>query len=208
MLEPGTEPAKTAAVAEATPFPAISLQTVCGIEELEAHGSRGVTDVLSILDPAWPDPEAFRRWGSHRRTTLYFNDAILPEPATVLPAEEDIAAILAFGRSLGDTAADQRHLLVHCHFGISRSTAALAMLLAQAHPEVAEDRVLEHLLAIRPQAWPNSRMIGLADALLGRGGRLSVAARRLYGRQLSRRPDLAGIMREWNRAAEVEAAIF
>jgi hypothetical protein len=29
----------------------ISLLTICGLTELEQHGSRGVTHVLSILDP-------------------------------------------------------------------------------------------------------------------------------------------------------------
>ena len=36
----------------------ISLLTICGLEELEQHRARGVTHVLSILDPDWPDPQA------------------------------------------------------------------------------------------------------------------------------------------------------
>ena len=31
--------------------------TVCGIEELAGHGAVGVTHVLSILDPGFPDPD-------------------------------------------------------------------------------------------------------------------------------------------------------
>ena len=31
---------------------------ICGISELGDHCEAGVTHVLSILDPAWPDPEA------------------------------------------------------------------------------------------------------------------------------------------------------
>ena len=34
----------------------ISVLTICGLDELDSHGSRGVTHVLSILDPGWPDP--------------------------------------------------------------------------------------------------------------------------------------------------------
>jgi hypothetical protein len=41
--------------------------TVCGIEELAGHGGRGVSHVLSILDPDWPVPEAFGSFGEHRK---------------------------------------------------------------------------------------------------------------------------------------------
>ena len=37
----------------------LSLLTVCGIAELPEHDMRGVTDVLSILDPTTPEPAAF-----------------------------------------------------------------------------------------------------------------------------------------------------
>ena len=177
---------------------------VCGIAELEGHDARGVTHVLSILDPEWPALRAFERYGRHERTTLRFHDAIVPEPGIVMPGETDIEAILAFGRTLaGGTA----NLLVHCHLGISRSTAALAMVLAQAYPDASELRLLEHVLAIRPQAWPNSVMIALADSALGRDGRLTEATRRLYGWQLARRPQFAELMRGVNRGAEVDMAI-
>ena len=58
--------------------PAFSLLTVCGLGELEAHSTRGVTHVLSIVDPALPEPEVFGRYGAHHRTTLRFHDAIEP----------------------------------------------------------------------------------------------------------------------------------
>ena len=31
--------------------------TICGIPELGAHCAAGITHVLSILDPGWPDPQ-------------------------------------------------------------------------------------------------------------------------------------------------------
>ena len=56
----------------------ISLLTICGLEELELHSARSVTHVLSILDPEWPDPEAFLGYDPHHRTILRFHDAIEP----------------------------------------------------------------------------------------------------------------------------------
>src|SRR5580658_9272550 len=107
--------------------------TICGIAELGHHCEAGVTHVLSILDPHWPDPEAFGDFPPHRREALRFNDVIAPAPETVAPDENHIAQLLAFGRDV-EVAGNLAHLLIHCHAGISRSTAAAAPLLAQEDP--------------------------------------------------------------------------
>ena len=180
-----------------------SALTVCGLDELDRHSGRGVTHVLSILDPDWPEPEAFQDFDPHFRATLRFHDAIEPGPGVVLPQKPDVDAILAFGRDAGGV----RHLLIHCHAGISRSTAAMLMILAQAHPRETEGAIVDRLLEIRPQAWPNSRMIAFADELLSRDGRLGAAVRRIYAARLETEPDLAETMRRLNRAREVELGL-
>jgi predicted protein tyrosine phosphatase len=184
--------------------PAFSALTICGLDELDYQSAQGVTHVLSILDPDWPEPPAFRAYDAHLRTTLYFHDAIEAAPGIVLPAVSDVEAILAFGR---DIDGDLRHLLVHCHAGISRSTAAMTMILAEAFPHESEDAITDRVTQIRPQAWPNSRMIGFADQLLGRDGRLIAAVNKIYARRLAMRPDLAATMRELDRAREVELGL-
>jgi predicted protein tyrosine phosphatase len=187
----------------------LSSLTICGLDELDDHSRRCVTHVLSILDPAWPEPEAFFDYDPHHRTTLHFHDAVEPSPDIQLPRLEHVEEILAFGRALQRDRLERpdAHLLIHCHAGISRSTAAMTGMLAQAHPEETEERIFEHLVAIRPQAWPNSLMIAFADDLLARGGRLTAALRRHYGRRLAARPELAATMRGLNRAREVEIAV-
>lgn len=181
--------------------PAFSLLTICGLEELEAHSARGVTHVLSIIDPELPDPAVFGRYDPHHRATLRFHDAIEPEPNLVLPQREDVETILAFGRDLDEER--EGHLLIHCHMGISRSTAAMTMLLAQAHPEESEADIVARIIEVRPIAWPNSRMIGFADDLLGRDGRLVAATSRIYARSMASKPDLAEAFTRMNRAHEV-----
>ena len=146
-----------------------SALTICGLDELDRRSARGVTHVLSILDPDWPEPTALSAFDPHRRATLRFHDAIEPAPGIVLPQKSDVEAILGFGGRAGD---DLSHLLIHCHMGLSRSTAAMLMILAQALPRETEDAIADKLLEIRPQSWPNSRMIGIADEILGRDGRL------------------------------------
>jgi predicted protein tyrosine phosphatase len=202
MLQPGRE-----AVFSMKPV-SISLLTICGLEELEHHSARSVTHVLSILDPEWPDPQAFAGYDPHHRTILRFHDAIEPVPGVILPQLGHVEAILGFGRALGHDAEarDEGHLLVHCHAGISRSTAATAMILAQVYPDEDEEGIFRRLQEIRPQAWPNSIMVGFADELLGRRGRMVEAMRRLYARQLAARPHLADTMRGIGRGREVEMA--
>jgi predicted protein tyrosine phosphatase len=181
---------------------AFSALTVCGLAELDGHSERGVTHVLSILDPDWPEPGAFEAFDPHSRATFRFHDAIEPAPGVLAPQEADVEAILAFARDAGDIG----HLLIHCHAGISRSTAAMLAILAQAHPHESERSLADRITRIRPQAWPNLRMVVFADALLGRGGRLTAALGPLYARRLKAQPELAEAMRLGGRGREVEMA--
>ena len=179
-------------------------RTVCGISELPSHAEAGVTHVLSILDPEAAPPDCFTSYPAHDRLDLRFHDIITPEPGLVIPERSHVEALLAFGRAVSATRG--AHLLVHCHMGVSRSTAAMAALLAQSHPDAAADAVFEHVARIRPQAWPNSRMIEHADALLDRNGRLLDSLASLYRRQLRANPMLGDLMRQIGRGAEVDMA--
>jgi len=186
----------------------LSLLTICGIEELGGHSSRNVTHLLSILDPAIPDPPILSAFDARHRLMLRFHDDVEPAPDVLLPAREHIDAILAFGRAL--SAADglgvNAHLLVHCHMGVSRSTAAMAMILAQMHPGLDEDSIFAEILGRRPQAWPNCVMVAHADAALNRGGRLLAAAGRVYAARLEREPSLKETMLRLGRSREIEFA--
>ena len=74
-------------------------------------------------------------FAAHQRLRLEFHDVIDECADRVAPARHHVEELLAFGRdALGSARA---HLLVHCHAGISRSTAALALVLCQAWPERA-----------------------------------------------------------------------
>ncbi len=179
--------------------------TVCGIEELAGHNAAGVSHVLSILDPEWPVPEAFGGFGEHEKLELRFHDVIEDAERNRGPREEHVEMLLTFGRDLMAEPAAKAHLLVHCHAGISRSTASMTLILAQALPQRSAAEVLEEVLRIREKAWPNLRILELGDAMLGRGGALVAAASDLYRRQLARRPWLAEEMTRMGRAREVQA---
>jgi predicted protein tyrosine phosphatase len=178
--------------------------TICGIDELGLHCEAGVTHVLSILDPGWPEPEAFGIFDPHRRLELRFHDVIEAGPGCVPPERLDVEQLLIFGRDL--TKAKGTHLLVHCHAGVSRSTAAATLILAQARPHRPAEEALQTIVRQRPRAWPNLRILELGDALLERRGEIVAAARAHYRRVLEREPWMIEQMIEGGRGREVAEA--
>lgn len=179
--------------------------TVCGIEELSDHCERGVSHVLSILDPGSPEPRAFASYPAHARLELRFHDIIKERPGEIVPTQADVDLLLAFGRDLLAEPKESQHLLVHCHMGISRSTAAMFLTLAQARPDAEPARILEELVRIRPKAWPNLLMVKYGDALLGRGESLVRAVKAHYRERLKSNPEIAAFFRSVGREEEVES---
>ena len=95
----------------------LTIRTViCGLDQLDLHSASRVTHVLSILDPGFPEPDAFKAYGPHARTSLRFHDEIEPGPDRILPQANDIETILSLGRTMsagplpdGYFAFDRRH---------------------------------------------------------------------------------------------------
>jgi predicted protein tyrosine phosphatase len=179
---------------------------ICGISELPAHSEAGVSHVLSILDPQWPVPDAFGAFGEHARLELRFHDIIEETPGMVLPRREHVEQVLAFGRDMLAEPSGRANLLVHCHAGISRSTASTLLVLAQAMPDLPAEALTAAVLRVRDKAWPNLRIVELGDALLDRGGAVVAAAHGLYATQLLRKPEFGPMMSAAGRTREVEAA--
>lgn len=179
--------------------------TICGIPELDGHCGAGVTHVLSILDPDWPDPSAFDTFPPHRRLAMRFHDIIEPLQGRRLPGRENVEQLLAFGREI--RGGSPAHLLVHCHAGLSRSTAATALILIQSQPDRPAAAAFETIAGIRPRAWPNLRILELGDALLRRNGEIVAAAGSVYRRMLDLDPSLAQTMIEGGRGREVKIAL-
>jgi predicted protein tyrosine phosphatase len=180
--------------------------TVCGIEELKEHCNARVSHVVSILDPAWPVPSILGAYGEHERLELRFDDVIEPVPDKVPPGPQHIRQLLALGRQLMAEPGATGHLLIHCGSGFSRSPAALGLILAQAMPPLSGEDIAAEVLRMRPNGWPNLRMIELGDRLLDRRGVLVEAAARIYQSRLEQDPGLAEMITANGRAREVEVA--
>jgi predicted protein tyrosine phosphatase len=185
--------------------------TICGIPELDDHSAAGVTHILSIHDPELADPPGFTDFPPHRRLSLRFNDIIEPEPHRVAPSREDVERLLEFGRELAEPPPQDRqarpHLLIHCHAGVSRSTAAAALILAEAKPDRPARAVFEEIVRLRPRAWPNLRILEFGDRLLGRRGEILAAAAEVYRNRLAREPEIEETMIAGGRLREIVAAL-
>lgn len=112
---------------------------------------------------------------------LAFHDIAEERPGLVAAAEGDVAALLAFARQWAGRGAPRGALAINCYAGISRSPAAAFIVAAALQPDRDEAELAWTLRGSAPAATPNTRLIGLADALLQRNGRM-VAAVRAIGR--------------------------
>lgn len=185
-----------------TPFPI----TVCGLHELSGHASLQVSHVLSIVDPDHGSIDVFGDYGEHARMELRFHDVIEESPGIEAPQPRHVEEIISFGREVLRDPETLRHLLVHCHMGVSRSTASMSLMLAQAQPERSARQILHQVLAIREQAWPNLRILEIGEKMLGRSGEFSNAAGEIYAYQLERKPDLKPLFISYGRDREIAAA--
>jgi predicted protein tyrosine phosphatase len=176
--------------------------TICGLEELAGHSDGEVSHMLSILDPRHPMPPALQSYGDHIRLELRFHDIIDATPEQDLPQPHHVGEILRFGRDILHNPASCRHLLVHCHAGISRSTAAMTLLLAQAQPKLAASEILAQVVNIRANAWPNLHILHMGEEQLERRGEFTSAVASVYRLQLERQPHLKD-MANWGRAREI-----
>lgn len=108
---------------------------------------------------------------------LRLHDISSPLDGCIMPDEVHVADLLQFVRTWDRRAP----LVVHCYAGISRSTASAFVAVCALNPERDEAGVARALRQASPTATPNSRIVSLADRLLGRQGRM-VAAIETIGR--------------------------
>lgn len=126
--------------------------------------------VISLLDPGDTFPELGPQY-ANRHLRLAFHDANSPAPDITLPSAQHIAELVEFLDGWDRTEC----LLIHCRAGISRSTASAFVAACHRNPEVSEAHIASELRRVAPLARPNATVVKLADAAMGRSGRMSAA---------------------------------
>ena len=138
---------------------------LCDVESVVA--ARNPSHLLTLLDPG-TEMATPRNLPAKRRLRLDVYDIVEPMAGMEPPTSDVVARILDFGREW-DAA---QPMLIHCFAGISRSTAAAFVLACARSPEADERRIALALRRAAPHAHPNRRIVGLADRLLERDGRM------------------------------------
>jgi predicted protein tyrosine phosphatase len=130
--------------------------------------------VVSLLSPYDCFP-SFSGLDQDLHLQVAIHDITQPVGDWEAPASADAERVIRFVEAW-DRAAP---LLIHCWAGISRSTASAFITACVHNPHTDEDEIAQTLRNASPTAFPNARLVGHADALLGRGGRMMKAAERI-----------------------------
>ena len=141
---------------------------VCSLADLpktvHATGARYVLTVMGNVDKAQtpasvPEP-------NHLRVSM--DDITEAADGFVAPSATHVAQVLDFVRRWSRDAP----MVIHCYAGISRSTASAFAAACLLNPDRDEMAIARQIRLASPSAYPNRLIVSLADAALGRGGRM------------------------------------
>ena len=122
-----------------------------------------------IATPEGVDPQRHLRLGVH--------DISVPEAGMVAPDARLVERVLKFAQDW-----DERSpMVVHCWAGISRSTASAFAIACERNPHADELTIALRLRRASPSAFPNRRIVALADDILDRHGRMLEAVEAMGG---------------------------
>lgn len=136
-------------------------------ETVRASGARSLVTLINEGTPVKRPPAI----AADKHLVIALSDIVVEEPGHTLPNESHVETLLDFVRKW-----DQAEpLLIHCWAGVSRSTAAAFIAACALRPQRDEALIARAVRTNSPTATPNSRLIAIADAKLGRNGRMVAA---------------------------------
>jgi predicted protein tyrosine phosphatase len=142
-------------------------------ETVETTGARHIVTLLRDMDRL----ERPRSIAADNHLILTMDDISVPMDGYTIPCDEHVTALVTFVRGW-DRA---KPLVLHCYAGISRSTAGAYIAACALSPRRDEWAIARELRRVSATATPNTRLVLLADRVLGREGRM-VAAIEAIGR--------------------------
>lgn len=159
--------------------------------------SRGeVRRAVSLLSPGDGFP-TFAHLDDDHHHRVALDDIIEPAADRVTPARGHVEQLISF---LSAWSPDDP-LLIHCWAGISRSTATAFVAACLHNPETDEAEIAQEIRAASPTAFPNSRIIGFADDILGRRGRMTEAAASIGRGEIAQEAEPFHIPSRFSRSA-------
>ena len=144
---------------------------VCSLSKLaETVAASGASHVATLINAGTPvtRPASI---AAENHLFLGFNDIVEPMMGMIPVGEADVLRLFDFV----DGWSRERPMVFHCWAGISRSTAGAFVAACRLMPEREEADIARELRAKSPSATPNLRIVRIADALMGRDGRMAAA---------------------------------
>jgi predicted protein tyrosine phosphatase len=132
-----------------------------------------VSHVVSLLDPDTPFPVVREVGDRHLRMEIH--DIETPVDGLDICCTDRMKMILDFVGGWQRSAP----ILIHCYAGLSRSTATAYITACAHNPSADEEEIARALREASAHASPNRHLVALADAALGRDGRMVRAIERI-----------------------------
>lgn len=147
---------------------------VCPLSRVpELARDRKPSHVVSLLDPGTPFPALDLGEEHHLRLAVHDIEAEVDGLDACCDAR--MRNLLGFIERW----AGAEPILIHCYAGISRSTATAYITACAHNPDADEEEIALALRRASPTASPNRRFVALADAELGRSGRMQRAIEKI-----------------------------
>ena len=144
-------------------YPDIQICSLGAAKEIDHSTYDGV---ITIEDSLVDEPLRIHQ-ADCPQLVLCFDDIASPKDGWVLPNKKHVQSALNFADELRGGS-----LLIHCHAGISRSSAVALAIIAKGLGAGNEKRAFKELETINPNCAPNALVIRLTDEILDRGGAL------------------------------------
>jgi predicted protein tyrosine phosphatase len=144
---------------------------VCSLARLhDTVAETGASHIVTLLRLV----DRVERPGSIAPTNhliLGMDDIAVPIDGYTHPAETHVVELIEFVRRWDRRAP----LVMHCYAGISRSTAGAFITACALNPDRSEAAIAKAIRGSSRTAMPNPMLVGHADRLLGRSGRMIAA---------------------------------
>ena len=140
----------------------------------DAHAQSNPAKVVSLLSPGSDFP-SFEGYATDKHIRVEVNDILEDMGERPAPGENHVETLVSFLKAW----APDDPLLVHCWAGMSRSTATALIAACLHNPDADEAVIGDALAAASPTAFPNTRIVAIADEMLGRSGRMARAAEKI-----------------------------
>ena len=139
---------------------------ICSLKAVKEMDTSIYDGIITIEDSNIENPLRVRS-GETQQLILRFDDISTPIDDLIVPQDIHIERALKFAQLIDDGS-----LLIHCHAGISRSSAIALAIIAEKLGEGNEEEAVKTLEFINPNCRPNRLLVKMTDEILEINGKL------------------------------------